>query len=259
MALTPMQKRYQRFPKLMFLLRRLERTNYEHEMKLLDILCDPARTSIDVGAKLGMYTYRLLRHSGDVVAFEPIPVLSTMLQQVFKKQRVRIMPCALSDSPGRTRMRIPYGSNGEVKFGRSTIEASNTLAHGDVARVEEIDVDVKTLDQHDLRQVGFMKIDVEGHELAVLRGAVSTLDRERPTLLIEANDHHHPRAVAELRALLSGRDYEGFFLRDQRLTPLATISDPDYFRRESIENFIFIHSSRPQVRARLIDRIPLAS
>lgn len=252
--MTPMQRRYKRFPRLMFLFRRLRGVNYEREMELLDVLCDPAKTSVDVGAKLGMYTYRLLRHSRDVVAFEPIPLLSGMLSRVFARKPVKVMPCALSGAPGRTQMRIPYGSNGEVKFGRSTIEAANSLQHDDVAKVETIDVELKTLDQCELTGVGFIKIDVEGHELAVLEGARATLERERPTLLIESNDHHHPQAVAKLRALLSDHDYVGFFIEDRRLIELATITDNDYFRQKSLENFIFVHATRPEVRERLAGR-----
>src|SRR5687768_18222096 len=65
---------YRRVPRLAFSVRRLARANYERGMDLLDVLCDPARTSIDVGAKDGMYTYRLLDRSRDVVAFEPGPM-----------------------------------------------------------------------------------------------------------------------------------------------------------------------------------------
>jgi FkbM family methyltransferase len=259
MALTPMQRRYQRFPRLMFLVRRLQRVNYEREMELLDILCDPAKTSIDVGAKLGMYTYRLLRHSCDVIAFEPIPLLVTMLERVFHNRPCRVMPCALSDAPGRAVMRVPYGKNGEVKFGRSTIEPENALFHDDVAHVEEIDVEVRTLDDCDPRNVGFIKIDVEGHELAVLRGAARTLEREVPTLLVEASDHHHPGAVANLRAFMTGHGYRGFFLRPGLLLDLDSVTDDSAFVRESIENFLFVHSSRPEVRTRLADRVQVAS
>ncbi len=249
-----MQRRYQRMPRLMFWLRRLTGTNYEREMELLDVLCDRAKVSVDIGAKLGMYTHRLLPHSRQVVAFEPIPVLSTMLERVFRGKPVRIERCAVSDQPGRTVMRVPYGSNGEVKFGRSTIEPTNTLTHDDVARVDEIEVELKTLDQCELRDVGFIKIDVEGHELAVLRGARATLDREHPTLLVEANDHHHPGAVAGLRELMTGHGYQGFFLDGKRLVALASISDPDHFRRASIENFIFVHDTQAERLARLQQR-----
>jgi FkbM family methyltransferase len=252
--LTPMQRRYQRYPRLMFLWRRVQRVNYEPEMELLDVLCDRQQTSVDVGAKLGMYTFRLLRHSSEVVAFEPIPLLAQMLERVFARRRVRIINSALSDQGGRTTMRVPYGSNGEVKFGRSTIESTNPLSHDDVARVEEIDVELKTLDQCNLTGVGFIKVDVEGHELAVLRGARVTLERDRPTLLVEANDHHHPGAVAQLLDLLTPQGYQAFFRRDGALVDARTVNDPQWFQRESIENFIFVHATRPEVLRRLQQR-----
>lgn len=255
MRLTPMQRRYRRFPRLMFLLRRIQRVNYEREMELLDILCDPGATSVDVGAKLGMYTHRLLPQSKDVVAFEPIPVLVQLIERVFRRRPVRVMPCALSDSAGRTTMRVPFGENGEVKLGRSTIEPSNSLTHDGVAHVDEIEVELRTLDECDLRGVGFIKVDVEGHELAVLRGGARTIEREHPNLLIEANDHHHPGAVESLRQLLGGWGYRGRFLHGDALVDLASIDDPAFFARESIENFIFVHQSRPEVLARLEGRV----
>jgi FkbM family methyltransferase len=250
-----MQKRYKRYPWLMFRLRRLQGINYEKEMELLDVLCDRDKTSVDIGAKLGMYTHRLLRHSRDVVAVEPIPLLVNMLERVFRKHKCHVVPCALSDQPGHTVMRIPYGSNGEVKFGRSTIEANNSLTHDDVAHVEEIEVELKTLDECGVEGVGFIKIDVEGHELAVLKGAVATLERERPNLLVEANDHHHPDAVSKLHGLLSGLGYRGLFLGPEGLAESKSVADATYFQRESIENFMFVHESRNDITDRIADRV----
>jgi FkbM family methyltransferase len=254
MHMTPMQRHYQRLPRLMFWLRRIRRINYEREMELLDVLCDPGKTSIDVGAKIGMYTYRLLRHSRDVVAFEPIPVLVGMLRRVFANKPVSVMPYALSDAPGRATLRVPFGSNGEVKLGRSTIEPSNTLVHDDVADVDEIDVEKKTLDGCAIDNVGFVKIDVEGHEIAVIAGATATLERDRPTLLVEANDHHYPQAVAKSRAMLSGLGYRGYFIEKERLVEIESVEDNGHFARTSIENFIFVHASRPEVSERLVAR-----
>ena len=54
---------YRRMQKLVFLMRRLSRANYEREMELLDLLCERDRPGIDIGAKIGMYTYRIRAHS----------------------------------------------------------------------------------------------------------------------------------------------------------------------------------------------------
>lgn len=238
----------------MFLRRLWQGINYEREMELLDVLCDSRKTSVDVGAKLGMYSHRLLRHSLDVVAVEPIPLLVHMLERVFRWRRCRILPCALSDQAGRALLRVPYGSNGEVKFGRSTIEEGNKLVHDDIASVEEVEVDVTTLDQHALTNVGFIKIDVEGHELAVLKGATDTLVRECPNLLIEANCHHCPNAVSEIHRFLAGFGYQGVFWGPEGLMDYDTVADEGYFESQSIENFMFIHESNPEVRALLSSR-----
>ena len=88
---------YRRFPRLVFNLRRVSKANYEREMELLDVLCDPARTGIDVGAKVGMYTYRIRACSSDVIAFEPIPLFHDMLRAVFEGKRGHIEPVAASD------------------------------------------------------------------------------------------------------------------------------------------------------------------
>src|SRR3954471_9007152 len=85
---------YRHMPRLVFLLRRLSRANYEREMELLDLLCDRKRPGIDVGAKIGMYTYRIREHSSEVIAFEPIPMFNRILRAVFEGKRGRVEPYA---------------------------------------------------------------------------------------------------------------------------------------------------------------------
>jgi hypothetical protein len=67
-----------------------------------------------------------------------------------------------------------------------------------------VPVQTRTLDSFALEHVDFMKIDVEGHELAVLRGASETLARHRPWLVVEAwEDHREP-----VKQLLAALDYD---------------------------------------------------
>src|SRR6476469_1552233 len=176
---------YRRLPKLVFLWRRLSRANYEREMELLDLLCDRNRPSLDIGAKIGMYTWRIRKHSSEVIAFEPIPMFNRILRAVFEGKRGRVEPYAVSDRRGTAKMRLPYGHDGDPKFGRSTIDPANQFDPEIIGRTDEIDVETRRIDDYDLRDVGFIKIDVEGHELAVLAGAEATVARHKPNLLIE--------------------------------------------------------------------------
>src|SRR5215207_10182854 len=110
-------------------------------MQLLDALCDDSKSGVDVGAKIGMYTYRILARSADVVAFEPNPLFNRMLAAVFNGKRARIEPVALSNKRGSAVLRLPYDSTGAPQFGRSTIDESNKLEHELVARFESVEVE----------------------------------------------------------------------------------------------------------------------
>lgn len=246
---------YRHLPRVVHMSRRLARANYEREMELLPALCDPQKTGIDIGAKVGMYSYRIRDNSSDVVVFEPIPVYNQMLAAVFEGKRGHIEPVAVSSEAGRVKMRLPYNAKGNWEFGRATIEPKNALSNAVVARVEELDVEVRPLDSYDWPAVGFIKIDVEGHELAVLAGAERTLAKHHPNLLIECNDEHNPGAPARLAAWLAERGYEVLFFDRERLRPFAEYDRDTHWGKLTIENFIGVHSSRPDQRARLEARV----
>jgi FkbM family methyltransferase len=242
-------------PRLVFLLRRLRGANYEREMELLDLLCDRNRPSLDVGAKIGMYTWRIRKHSSEVIAFEPIPMFNRILRAVFKGRRGRVEPYAVSDRRGTAKMRLPYGHDGKPKFGRSTIDPANRFDPEIIGRTDEIEVETRRIDDYDLADVGFIKIDVEGHELAVLAGAEATVARHKPILLIECNDEHQPDAIARLSDWLEGHDYNTVFLDGHELRLIGDYQRDVHWRERGIENFIAIHRSRREVLNQLTERV----
>ena len=242
-------------PRLVFFMRRLSGANYEPEMELLDLLCERGRPGIDVGAKVGMYTYRIRKHSSEVIAFEPTPIFHPILRAVFEGKRGRIEPCAVSDQHGTAILRLPYGHDGTPKYGRSTIDPENRFDTALIARHDEIEVETRRIDDYNLPDVGFIKIDVEGHELAVLAGAEATLARHTPNLLIECNDEHQPDAVNRLGAWLRAHGYTAVFVDGCELRPIEEYQREIHWTQRGIENFIAIHQSRPDVLKRLTDRI----
>jgi FkbM family methyltransferase len=188
------------------ILQRLGQSN--PEIALVRSLCDPNRVSLDVGAAVGEFTIAMLERSRSVIAFEPRPTQAHELAAMFEAvgAAVRVEPVALSDKPGAAEMREL-----ELEPGRSTIDSANALTDLEGSPVRIVDVRVTRLDDLGLDNVGFIKIDVEGHEFAVLRGAADTLRRNRPTLFIEAEERHHPGAVAAITEFLAGLGYTGYF------------------------------------------------
>lgn len=135
---------------------------------------------VDVGAHRGS----LLRHmvrlapSGRHIAFEPIPRLARLLEVRFPG--VEIHELALSDSCGRTTFCYVPDSPGKSGFRRMGHVSAG-------ARTEELTVATDTLDRvvsPDL-PVDFVKVDVEGAQLQVFRGATRTLSRWRPFVVFE--------------------------------------------------------------------------
>ncbi len=187
------------------------------DVQLAASLCDPNRVSLDIGADVGEFTIAMVASSRSVIAFEPRPAQARDLASMFDAvgAAVRVEAVALSDQSGVTAMRIV-----ESEPGRSTIDDNNVLGDVSVSSIQSIEVPVKRLDDLHLNDVGLIKIDVEGHELAVLRGGADTLTRNRPVVLVEAEERHHPNAVGAVTELLTGLGYAGYFDVDDTRRPI---------------------------------------
>jgi FkbM family methyltransferase len=195
-------------------LRNLRHSTGEYELRIAPLLCHPQKGSIDIGADGGVYSVNLCDRSAYVIAFEPRPARAARIRDMAASAGlpIDVQQVALSDQDGLARLRVLTND-----AGRSTIEAANTLEDPDGSPQYEIRVPKLRLDDYELRDVGFVKIDVEGHELAVLQGAVETIRASRPALLVEIEDRHRANAVADVLAFMGQLGYEGFFVLDGEL------------------------------------------
>jgi FkbM family methyltransferase len=160
---------------------------YEPEaMQNIRRLVNAGDCCIDVGANLGYYTISLaswVGPSGLVVAFEPFPGNFAILEKnvrLNQLQNVILERSALSDCNGS--LQLIYGV--EEQFS-ATPSVGGYAIEGDR---ESIQVPTRRLDDYITalgRAPDFIKIDVEGEELAVLEGARRTLATVRPSLLVE--------------------------------------------------------------------------
>jgi FkbM family methyltransferase len=179
--------------------------------------------------------------SGRVYAFEPQPVLAAYLQGLARRTahgNVTVCPVALSDHARRQSLTIPRYT------GWATLEPCDT-----VEGCTHIEVPVETLDGYlewiDARRpISLIKIDVELHELPVLRGGRKLLAADTPILLIES------RPICQLPAeknatfdFLGQLGYEGYFFASGELVPLTQYSLARHGSRESgIQNYVFLHA-----------------
>lgn len=190
----------------------------EPEIRLVPQLCVPGTWSLDIGAHYGIYSYFMRRHSEGVISFEPNQALASRLRIVLRSNS-NVREIALSDVAGTANLHIPRHQN-ESCTALASIEPGNFQ----LLRVPHDAVPVPTgrLDDFlsSLPRVGFIKIDVEGHELRVLQGARGLLERDRPNLLVETEERHCAGAVANVWALLRSLGYDGYFQLGRRLIPI---------------------------------------
>ncbi|HEY2661260.1 MAG TPA: FkbM family methyltransferase [Caulobacteraceae bacterium] len=199
----------------------------EWELKELPVLVPRDRLAIDVGGNIGVYSYHLARLAREVITFEPNPFYVDGLRRAGLANRLEQV--ALSDRTGTAELRIPWW-RGEECGGMASLEID--AVPGEVL-ARTVQVPVRRLDDYDLRGVGFIKIDVEGHEEGVLRGALETLARERPVLLIEIEERHNPGGLNRIRALLAA--YQGYFFLNGQRRPLSEFQTSTHQRPEDLE------------------------
>ncbi|OKH23031.1 hypothetical protein NIES593_11255 [Hydrococcus rivularis NIES-593] len=193
----------------------------EPELKLLKFLVEPTKNSIDIGANKGVYTHFLSQLSRHVFAYEPNPELAKFLVQAVRSN-VSVYPIALSDTEGQAILSIPIVDN-FVYDQLGTLE--NNPAPVEPTRSETYKVPLERLDDRGHTNVGFIKIDVEGHEEAVIDGAIDLLTRQHPNLVIEIEQKHHPnKDISEIFSKILALGYEGFFLLDNKLRSLNEFS-----------------------------------
>jgi FkbM family methyltransferase len=157
----------------------------EYEETILESLVSAGDWVLDIGANLGQYACQLsdlVGPEGRVIALEPMPETFELLaanSRLFPFDNVTLLNVAASNVTGIGRMTTPAWSSGAANY-----YESHLAEDGQGPDVLKLPIDALDL-PHLVRLV---KIDTEGHELAVLEGMERLIERDRPTLIVEAND-----------------------------------------------------------------------
>jgi len=180
----------------------------EPEIHLLAELVDPGRSAADVGAFLGAYTFFLARRCRHVYAFEPQVECARFLRRAYGPQ-VTVYDCALAERAGSACL-----------AGDCAEDQSAKLVSGNDGKA----VQVKTLDEFEIDDLGFLKIDAEGAEHRILQGASATIQRCKPTLLVEIEQRHTDKDINEIFRYVIDLGYRGYYYHEGRVQDLETFS-----------------------------------
>jgi FkbM family methyltransferase len=214
----------------------------EPELHLVRHFVEPGTTAIDIGASFGMYSTELARHSDRVIAFEANPDVAALTRRIVPRN-VDVINAALSSRAGRASLKMMKNSRG------TGVTEAGTIAHDLLDDPLVINVETRRLDEFPVGRCSFIKIDVEGHEEAVLEGAANLIARERPILLVEVLEIFNRGGVARLAARYAAQSYDCLFLFDGKFRPAAEFDEsrhqipkqPGY-----VYNFLFVPAEKKE-------------
>ena len=226
---------------------------FDPEAKLLSCIgVEPPM--LDIGANTGIYSAVLeqIVGSDNLYLFEPLPDLYRYLRWRFEKAHV--FNVAISNKEGEQIIRIPYieGRRYDTRASLNAhIEPNQTDIDEIMIRSFTLDNVVKTLG---LQKIGFIKVDVEGHEWHVINSGIKILTRFRPLVLIEIEARHHRFSIKQIFSIFEDMGFKGYYVnpetcmllridqfdcsRDQKQKYLKSRNFTRY-----LNNFVFVHEA----------------
>lgn len=158
----------------------------------------PKATVVDVGASFGSWSLALAPAATSVLAFEPQSAIFDLLQRTIRLNGAKTIESrcsAVGDKRGLATILKPDLNKVHNFGGAVSLHDKPEFVNTETAVVTTLDHECAGLD------VSFIKIDVEGYEQHVLRGAVETIARCRPVLAVERVHEHTDTAALERQIL----------------------------------------------------------
>lgn len=150
-------------------------------------LCENKRVCLDIGANVGLWSCDLVNSFEKVIAFEPVQEFIHCYRKNVKKSNYSMYECALGSKESFIDMNIVEGNTGHSHVNKESVGKGK--------------IPLKTLDSFNFSDVDLIKIDVEGYEQDILLGALETIEKNRPVLVIEQQKHEYQNDMASLPSI----------------------------------------------------------
>jgi FkbM family methyltransferase len=213
------------------------------ERDLLFRLVANAQTVFDIGANVGWYALHFSRliaeKGGSVYAFEPIKKTYDALAEnidINKTQNISIFNNGFGDENRSVRFFLPECSGSVAASMRPLYDSGSEEEECEILKLDDF------VAEREIKDISFLKCDVEGAELLVIRGGMSTLENQNPIVFMEmlrkwsARFGYHPNETIQLLADIG---YKCFFNSSGLLVPMESMTD------DCLEtNFYFLNEEK---------------
>lgn len=139
------------------------------------IFVNNRKVALDIGANIGLWSRDLCNTFETVIAFEPVEQFRDCLKRNVHHAALQIEECALGETDTTIEMVITEGNTGHSHVDQNTVGTGS--------------IPMRRLDSMNLQDVGYIKIDCEGYELPIVRGAEETIKRCKPIMVVEQKLH----------------------------------------------------------------------
>lgn len=187
---------------------------------------------LDIGANIGSFTIFLASIAAEVHAFEPSPYNFKELQENTKHlDNISLYEMALSNELGYNTLHICPTDNGMNRLYNSKWCKGGEKIEGIITIT--LDYLHQKSNGLDNNKVGFIKIDVEGYEYHVIRGAINTIKRDHPVIMME----WHPPSLEE--AGTDPREFYNFMINDLKYNdkPIHCLLNTVINTYEELDNY----------------------
>jgi FkbM family methyltransferase len=203
----------------------------EKEIFFLKDLVGNGKTTIDIGANNGIYSYALSKLCERVEAFEPQPWCSEIISAYSQSSgnKIHVHNVGLSDSEGSLTLHVPL-IRGRLHTGLASFKEVEGACKCET-------VPIYKLDDYNFKDVSLIKIDVEGYESQVIKGSKETILREKPVLLVEIEQRHlGNKPIESVFNEITELGYKGSFLYKGKFLSLSEFSSERY-QKQSLEDY----------------------
>ncbi len=197
----------------------------DYDLAALSKLISPGQTALDLGANFGLYTRFIseaVGENGHVFSFEPTSDMFDVLHNNIASPGLSNTTCinaALSDQSGEAEIHIPKHEDGGLNYYEASLVPASDEANLRGETIQMITLD-EFCEQQNITSLHFIKCDVEGHEIAVLRGAMGVIQRDKPTILLEINDAFDDNANGtDVVNFIKEMGYEFHIYEDDKIQP----------------------------------------